>query len=66
MTDLFPDYYVIQVRNSLIEELNKVPAVQYTDVAVFTSKFMPTHFVPSRFRATILGQVRFFVNSKSK
>ena len=40
MTDLFPDDYVIQVRNSLIEELNKVPAVQYIDVAVFTSKFV--------------------------
>ena len=66
MTDLFPDYYVIQVRNSLIEELNKVPAVQYIDVAVFTSKFMSTHSVPSRFRATILGQIRSFVNSKTK
>ena len=40
MTDLFPADYVIQVRNSLIEDLNKVPAVQYIDVAVFTSKFM--------------------------
>ena len=29
MTDLSPDDYVIQVRNSLIEELNKVPAVQF-------------------------------------
>ena len=37
MTDLFPDDYVSQVRNTLIEELNKVPAVQYIDVAVFTS-----------------------------
>ena len=66
MTDLFPDDYVIQVRNSLIEELNKVPAVQYIDVAVFTSKFMSTYSVPSRFRATILGQIRSFVNSKTK
>ena len=66
MTDLFPDDYVIQVRNSLIEELNKVPAVQYIDVAVFTSKFMSTYSVPSRFRATILSQIRSFVNSKTK
>ena len=66
MTDLFPDDYLIQVRNSLIEELNKVPAVQYIDVAVFTSKFMSTYSVPSRFRATILGQIRSFVNSKTK
>ncbi|XP_067048584.1 uncharacterized protein [Acropora muricata] len=66
MTDLFPADYVIQVRNSLIEELNNVPAVQFIDVAVFTSKFMSTHSVPSRFRATILGQVCFFVNSKTK
>ena len=66
MTDLFPDDYVMQVRNSLIEELKKVPAVQYIDVAVFTSKFMSTHSVPSRFRATILGQIRSFVNSKTK
>ena len=66
MTDLFPDDYVMQVRNSLIEELNKVPAVQYIDVAVFTSKFMSTHSVPSRFRATILGQIRSFVNCKTK
>ena len=66
MTVLFPDDYVIQVRNSLIEELNKVPAVQYIDVAVFNSKFMSTHSVPSRFRATILGQIRSFVNSKTK
>ena len=36
MIDLFPDDYVIQVRNSFIEELNKVPAVQYIDVAVFS------------------------------
>ena len=66
MTDLFPADYVIQVRNSLIEELNKVPAVQYIDVAVFNSKFMSTHSVPSRFRATILGQIRSFVNGKTK
>ena len=66
MTDLFPDDYVIQVRNSLIEELNKGPAVQYIDVAVFTSKFMSTYSVPSRFRATILGQIRSFDNSKTK
>ena len=66
MTDLFPDDYVIQVRNSLIEELNKVPAVQYIDVAVFTSKFISTHSVPSRFRGRILGQIRSFVYSKTK
>ena len=66
MTDLFPDDYVMQVRNTLIEELNKVPAVQYLDAAVFTSKFMSTHSVPSRFRAIIVGQIRSFVNSKTK
>lgn len=64
MTDIFPEDYVRQVRNDLITELRKVPAVQYIDANVFASKFMSSHTVPSRFRGIILNQIAFFVQSK--
>ena len=64
MTDLFPVDFVMQVKTTLFTELNKVPAVQYLDVPVFTSKFMSCHAVPSRFRPFILEQAHAFVQSK--
>ena len=64
MTDLFPVDFVMQVKTTLFTELNKVPAVQYLDVPVFTSKFMSCHAVPSRFRPLILEQAHAFVQSK--
>ena len=55
MTDLFPADYVIQVRNSLIEELNKLPAVQFFDVAVLPlclhTLFLPVFVLQSLVRS---------------
>ena len=54
MTDIFPDDCVRQVKNNLITELPKVPAVQYIDANVFASKFMSSQSVPSRFCSIFL------------
>ena len=61
MSDLFPVDFVTQVKTSLFTGLNKVPAVQYLDVPVFTSKFMLSHAVPSRFRPLIIEKIHAFI-----
>ena len=64
MSDLFPVDFVMQVKTSLFTELNKVPAVQYLNVPVFTSKFKSSHTVPTRFRPLILEKIHAFVQGK--
>lgn len=66
LPDIFPEDYVLQVRSTLDKELSKVPAAEFIDISVFTSKFLSAHSVPSRFRTVIYGHVRSFINRTRK
>ena len=64
LPDNFPDDYVKQVLNTLSEELEKVPAVEYIDVSVFTSNFVRKHSLSLGLRDKIMGHIKSFFRSK--
>ena len=61
LTDVFPGDYVTQVKTTLVQELSKVPAAEFLDPSVFTTKFLSAHSVPARFHAIVFAHVRAYI-----
>ena len=66
LPDVFLLDYVSQIRDTLDQELSKVSAAEFIDASVFTSKFLSTHSVSSRFRTTVYSHVRSFISRTRK
>ena len=51
-----------QVKTTLVQELSKVPAAEFLDPSVFTTKFLSAHSFPARFRAIVFAHVRAYID----